>query len=487
MGVLASKRPLLANDATLNLPIHIQSYLALTKIGAITSEGASLFNIRPTEQPVFAFGPEGSGHSSLAMALSMLGYRCCSDLMDLPVSEMERLLDGRADKVFNAYVNIGSLDSRIRELRIRYPKAKFILTSVKRDIEVKSFKNIKGDLKGTDVITLHSEELNRWRVICEHLRCAPPACSYPVLKDIGQRPILDEIIESDQINRFNKPKNDNSPWVVESRNWWKGIRSSDTIGSRTDAGTFYKITDNLEYLDPNLWALRSDTFTDNLALFRPSNVKFISGIGAVLSVKRESSGIRNYTAGSVCSQVQYLYGRFEATLQASNVPGVVTGIFLHRNSPRQEIDIEITGNRPNNLLINVFYNPGEEGANYDYGYRGTPTYIDLGFDASKKSHRYAIEWSPYEIRWLVDDKLVHKRDLWDPTPIPHLPMTFHVNIWVTRSTQLAGQIKNRFLPAASIVRKLSVEAYAIISTPESRDQLSKAKAKANFNSSQLVQ
>ena len=72
---------------------------ALTKIGAINSERASLFNIRPIEQPVFAFGPEGSGHSSLAMALCMLGYRCCSDLEALPAPELVHLLEGREGRI----------------------------------------------------------------------------------------------------------------------------------------------------------------------------------------------------------------------------------------------------------------------------------------------------------------------------------------------------------------------------------------------------
>jgi beta-glucanase (GH16 family) len=153
------------------------------------------------------------------------------------------------------------------------------------------------------------------------------------------------------------------------------------------------------------------------------------------------------------------------------VPGVVTGFFLHRNSPRQEIDIEIAGNRPDRLLVNVFYNPGGEGANFDYGYRGTPSYIELGFDASKASHRFAIEWSACEIRWLVDDKLVHKRAMWDPTPIPHLPMTLHVNSWVSRSTKLAGRINNRRLPATTLVRSIALEANSAISPAASYDLL----------------
>lgn len=466
LDVLAAKQPLISQRRDIRSTNSYSILPTLTTIGAITSEGASLFNIRPIEQPVFAFGSEGSGHSSLAMALSMLGYRCCSDFKDLPVPEMERLLEGRGDRVFDAYVNIGSLNAKVRELRIRYPKAKFIITKVKEIAADGTFLSMEDDLKGADLTILHSEELNRWQVVCEHLRCVPPTCSYPVLKDLGQKPILDEISESNQVIKFKNPKRDNSPWVVESRKWWQGISPVATEGGQTDTGIFVRITDCLEYLDRRRWLLRRDTFTDNLALFRPSNVEFSSGIGAVLSVKRESLGVRDYTAASLCSQDQYLFGKFEATIQASNVPGVVTGLFLHRNSPRQEIDIEIAGNRPDRLLINVFYNPGGEGANFDYGYRGAPSYIDLGFDASKASHRFAIVWSPYEIRWLVDDNLVHKRAIWDPTPIPHLPLTFHVNSWVSRSTQLAGRINNRHLPTATIVGEIAIEANAVIPTPE---------------------
>ena len=221
-------------------------------------------------------------------------------------------------------------------------------------------------------------------------------------------------------------------------------------------------------------------------MFRPSNVEFTSGIGAALSVRREPLGVRDYTAASLCSRDQYLFGRFEAIIKASNVPGIVTGVFLHRNSPRQEIDIEIAGNRPDRLLANVFYNPGGEGAHFDYGYRGAPSYIELGFDASKASHRFAIEWGPDEIRWLVDDNLVHKRAIWDPTPIPHLPMTLHVNSWISRSTQLAGRINNQSLPTATIVGEIILAANVVVSKSEDNDLRLQPRPN-NFNSNQFVQ
>ncbi len=462
LDVFATKNSLISQRRDITSSNSYSILPALTKIGAINSEGASLFNIRPIEYPVFAFGPEGSGQTSLAMALSMLGYRCCSDFNNLPASEMERLLAGKKDRVFNAYVNIGSLRAKIKILRSHYPKAKFIITATNDTTVDHAVHSLEEDLNGADMVVLHLNELNKWNVVCQHLRCAPPACSFPVLKDLSQRLILAEITKVDHVNKFKVPRCDNSPWLVESRSWWKGINVVQPKGEQRENEMAVKISDRLEHLDTRRWLLRSDTFTDNLALFCPSNVEFRLGIGAVFSVKKESLGVRDYSAASLCSLDQYLFGKFEATIQASNVPGVVTGIFLQRNSPGQEIDIEIAGNRPNRLLVNVFYNPGDEGANFDYGYRGAPTYIDLGFDASKECHRFTIEWSPCEILWLVDDKLVHRRGVWEPTPIPNLPMTFHINSWLTRSVQLAGRINVGQLPAMTIVGGISLEANSIV-------------------------
>lgn len=475
LDVRATRRPLISQRRDTRSTNSYSILPTLTTIGAITSEGASLFNIRPTEQPVFVFGPKGTGQSSLAMALSMLGYRCCSDLQTMPAPELERLLEGREDRIFNAYVNIGSLKANVRKLKSRYPNAKFILTTSKGITADGTCLIVESDLNDAEVTVLHSEQPNRWQVVCEHLRCAPPTCSFPDLKDLGQRPIFDGITEEYQTPKCKSPRRDKSPWVVEPSKWWQGIRVVPEENEHTNAGTSVKITDCLECLNTKYWSLRSDTFADNLALFRPSNVEFRPGTGAVFSVRREPVGVRDYTSASLCSRDQYLYGKFEVTIRASNVPGVVTGFFLHRNSPRQEIDIELAGNRPSRLLVNVFYNPGAEGANFDYGYRGAPSHIELGFDASKASHRFTIEWSPYEILWLVDDNLVHRRANWDPTPIPHLPMSLNVNSWISRSTKLAGRIKNRRLPASTTVGWVSLEANFVVSSTMSGDLGEQAK------------
>lgn len=91
-------------------------------------------------------------------------------------------------------------------------------------------------------------------------------------------------------------------------------------------------------------------------------------------------------------------------------------------------------------------------------YRVTPVAIPLGCDALKVPHQFAIEWDPCEIRWFVDGELVHRRAAWNPTTIPHLPMTLHVNTWPPPSREPACWILLRSLPASAIVRRIAVNA-----------------------------
>jgi beta-glucanase (GH16 family) len=131
-------------------------------------------------------------------------------------------------------------------------------------------------------------------------------------------------------------------------------------------------------------------------------------------------------------------------------------MFLHRNGPRQEIDIEFLGNDTSKMLVNVYFNPGEPGTRLEHGYRGTPVFIDLGFDASTDFHRYEIDWTPEHIRWSVDGECRYSREHWQPTPIPHLPMHFHINLWHTNSSSLAGKLSERLLPAHTFVRDVAI-------------------------------
>lgn len=456
-SLVNQRRDLLSTNAYSILP-------ALTRIGILNYGDAALFHQRPVHFPVFAFGVPDSGLSSLAMALLMLGYRCCSDFDAIPRTEFESLLSGGIDRVFDAYVNIGSLNAEIQLLTKLYPRAKFIVI----DNLVKSTGNnnskIVSALKGFDVLYLSSKSEGSWRELCMHLRVAPPNVPYPVVRDLGLRRLKQ--IKQDREDTIAKwLKHDLSPWIAKHSLSWAGISAQMIEEYESSSYLRERFEDNFNQINSSRWLLRNDTFPGNLGLFRPANISAIPSGGLSFSVFKESLGVRNLSAAAISSRDSFLYGRFEATFQATNVPGIVSGFFLHRDSPRQEIDIEITGNRPDRLMVNVFYNPGAEGSKFDYGYRGTPATIPLGFDASKALHQYAIEWDPCEIRWYVDNKLVHQRNIWNPTPIPNLPMTLHFNTWPSRSKEFAGSLANDSLPGSSIIRKIGVDSSVIEMLP----------------------
>jgi hypothetical protein len=449
----------------------------LSKIGILKNEKPVLLETKPLREPVFAMG--GYGLTSLAMALSMLGYRCCSDVDELPANECECLFRNKRGRVFDAYVNVGSLEGHFEDLARIYPGAKFIVApEAEGDVTKVNHDVLHGESAPTQVdspidihrladyfgktpdrlLILQARSSNEWKVICEFLGYVPPLSPYPSLVDRTQRRLLHGNLSGGRngFPRTRRLKFDTLPWIATSNGDWMGVPSD---GGKAEAviNRGSVSVEQFERLDNSIWLLRDDTFPSNLALFRPANFSTAADGTARLRLDKEPAGVRDYTSASICSRRTFLYGRFEVEIKPANVPGVVTGIFLHRNSPRQEIDIEVVGKDTTKALLNVYYNPGGDGARFEYGYRGTPVLVDLGFDASEDYHEYRIGWAPSVIRWFIDNRLVCERFNWHPTPIPHLPMQFQVNLWASRSVELAGRLSDRRLPASSAIRKIRLE------------------------------
>ncbi len=450
MQVFATRRSIVQQRADCPSSNFYSVLPALSQVGVLTDEKPLLATPRAGSSPVFAVGDADSGLTALAMALSMLGYRCGSDLTDLPTSERNALFGRKRGRVFDAYLNIGSLTSdHYAELARTYPGARFIITA-NRDRTLPKWTSLADALRriSATVLILRGQEPDMWTTLCDFLGCAHPIDPYPTCGDRDQRKLAARDRKS--AIAAKELKRDPSPWIIASERW-QGICVAEEAEPMEEV-----IEHHFSGIDDALWTLRDDTFPSNLALFTPRNVTFESGQTLQLTLRRERSPVRGYTSGALCSRQQYRYGRFVANIRPAGAPGLITGIFLHRNSPRQEIDIEFLGKDTRKMLVNVFYNPGLEGARMEYGYRGTPALIDLGFDASADFHEYAIEWTSSAIRWSIDGRLVYERLDWDPTPIPHLPMKLQFNLWHSRSRELAGRLGQADLPAISELRALHV-------------------------------
>ncbi|MHB1314127.1 MAG: family 16 glycosylhydrolase [Christensenellales bacterium] len=446
LNVLLTKNPIIEQRGDIPSSNSYSIMPVLSQLGVYTREKPLVAQIQKLPGPIFAFGNPNTGLTSLAMALSVLGYTCCNDLVELPVQEQRNLFMIRHQRHFNAYVNINSLSSQINELIKLYPKAKFIFTTQN---------TIQTPLTGEQALYLPDDYRDKWAALCEFLKCEYPTSSYPVYPDIGHQKINENYCQS--INRLSikQLRLDTSPWIISSKNW-NGI--SITKDDSKYASRDVLIWKGREILNNRyFWKLRDDTFPSNLSIFTPDNIEADTTDVLHLSLHEEqSNNIRSFTSAAIATHQKFLYGKFIAELKPSDVRGLVTGMFLHRNSPHQEIDIEFLGKDTTKMLINVFYNPGVEETKLEYGYRGTPVLIDLGFDAAKEFHRYEIEWCAHMLRWSVDGRIVHERVVWNPTPIPCLPMEFNVNLWYTRSTELAGKLDKSRIPAQVEIKLIQI-------------------------------
>lgn len=419
----------------------------LSQVGVITREKPLLPVTRKLRGPVIGLGDSYSGLTSLAKALSMVGYTCLSDLDVAPAEEQGKLRRGERGRLFNAYVNIGSFDTEtVREIVAANARARLILTSPHRAF---------AELPAGKMLHLDSKVSDKWAMLSEFLGIDYPAFPYPETGDLGQRITVSRRTLAAPLHAKDL-RFDRSPWILSQPPAdWQGIPVQPTrrIGGST---TSIKWSAGAP-LDDKVWGLRDDTFPSNLALFCPKNVT-VGDDGLTLTMRRETMPVRDFTAAAVFSITRHLYGSFAAELRPSNAPGLITGLFLHRNGPRQEIDIEFLGRDTAKMLVNVFYNPGPEGTKLEYGYRGTPTEIELGFDAAEDYHLYEIEWRPNRIVWKVDGVAVYERLLWNPTPIPDRPLQFNLNLWHSRSAEFSGRLGPNSLPAHATVRSIVITA-----------------------------
>jgi GR25 family glycosyltransferase involved in LPS biosynthesis len=421
----------------------------LARAGIVDSERGLKPPDPPVIGPVLAWTAKAE-QECLAMALSMLGLRVRvfegdEKLMDEPeLKEALRTFDALVDApIVPAALASATADKRtVFLLEANAP----IPTGL--DLEL---------LPRPRYAILASEGLgNRsWDGLCSLLGIAKPAEAFPVGAWRKFRVFRDERTATlsgpaPQIRRDQRLMDD-SPWALPPSSGWSPVDSATCSVPAFGA----PIVGASMTAPASSFPVLTETFPGNLASFERENVLY-SDEGARLVFEAADAGLRPYRSGAFVSARCFTYGRFEAEMRAALGPGLITGLFLHRAAPRQEIDIELVAADPRRMLVNVYFNPGDDGAAMGFGYRGSPFRIDLGFDATADFHLYTIDWRPDRVVWMVDGKVVHQRVSWDPTPIPHLGMRGYANLWSPRSEELAGRVDVRTLPAVATIRNVRI-------------------------------
>ena len=421
----------------------------LARAGTIDTSSTSLPTDKTHAGPILGWTC-GGAHDELAMALSMLGLRVrVFDDCDPPVLACDLVqMFETFDAIIDPPTPLSDINTAFTKLDAKYIFEDGVVCAMHQSIAHPSSKTV--------ILRSHDGDDARWKPLCALLELPEPVQPFPTGALRVHRVFR---VDRSQTTGFVRPSGlqrpsdmlDESPWILPPTSAWQPVLSDRPI--LTPAVT--SILQASMKDSPSAFRTLTETFPGNMAAFTTDGlVQSETSVGLTLG-KGTTHG-RPYRSGAFASVAPFAYGRFEAELKAAAGPGLVTGFFLHRDTPRQEIDIELIGDDPRMMLANVYFNPGDCGSTMAFGYRGSPCRIHLGFDATLDFHHYAIEWRPEGITWLVDGRIVHTRGGWDPTPIPHLPMHLHGNLWAPRSQEFAGCIIDKHLPATATFRNVSI-------------------------------
>lgn len=412
--------------------------------------------------PVFGLGFDQIEANLLESALGLLGYRCCNDRWGTLSDNIGQLISRNAPLLFDAYIGIDTITRAFRQLDEGYPDAAFLVPARITQSSAGQHADIDAYFAGTDgkVLALEVRGREDWQPLCHFLTCAVPMVPFPRNADLRDIPTLaSKTCERVPIADASiiPLEHDVHPWIVPYGRLSAFGHDLERVRYGLRAGTFQAvIEDGFHLLDDARWTVLEESFPSNRAMFRRENFALLDSGGFRLVLEKKRAGDREYAAGALASSHPLQFGRFEIEMKATKAEGVVSAFFLHRNNPWQELDVEFLGKDTTRLLTNVYFNPGDPGMKLNHGNRGTPIMINLGFDAADDFHRYAIEWEPHEIRWFVDNKLVHVRSAWEPTPIPNLPMRLYCSLWAPRSEDLAGEVRNADVPVCTDVRRITI-------------------------------
>ncbi|MDD5593220.1 MAG: glycoside hydrolase family 16 protein [Candidatus Margulisbacteria bacterium] len=164
--------------------------------------------------------------------------------------------------------------------------------------------------------------------------------------------------------------------------------------------------DNMDAYNSSLWEKSNDRSNANPFNngWRADHVLHNNGIMKLLldnnGCPSACSG-KPFASGEYRTRNRYGNGLVEARMKAVRRDGLVTTLFFYTdqfdNQPWDEIDIEILGKDTTQMQINYHTN----------GRGDHEKMIPLGFDAADDFHDFAILREEKEIRWYVDQKLVH--------------------------------------------------------------------------------
>lgn len=453
---------LISNDSIINQKLFLASdnnysiLPVLSQIGINSNKTFIDLEKLKGQNPVFIFG--FSSNIELIKLKTLLSLNSYRTYYNYNISSKEshhliNLINNKEALLFDAYIGFNLILDKVPFILDLYPNAIIIILQEDNYLVPKTILNHQ-----SQNIFLLKSGANIAKKVSRILKIKYCRLNGIERDHIKINPNF-KTIKEDIPNNYKYLEHDVNPWILPIEKIRKylpyGINIDEIIPI---AKQIHYRTDDFKKIDWNFWDTLENSFPSNLAQFSKENFRLSHNLnsGFQLDITENEKGNKKYSSASIVSKKQFSYGSFEISMKPIKGEGIISAFFLHRNDPWQEIDIEFLGYDTTKVLLNVYFNPGEINTQYNYGVRGTPVIIDLGFDASQDFHDYRIEWEYHEIRWYVDNKIIHLRKTWSPTPIPNLPMAIFTNAWITNSEDLAGKFNPEILPQSLLVRYIKI-------------------------------
>lgn len=186
--------------------------------------------------------------------------------------------------------------------------------------------------------------------------------------------------------------------------------------------------------------------------WRRSQAKFDDGL--TMTLEPRLSDRADYAGAELQSRRRFGHGYFEVRMRAAKASGVVSAFFTYTGppfgDPWNEIDVEILGAKPREVMFTYF----RDGKKIEHIHQ-------LGFDASADFHTYGFDWQPGHVRWYVDGELAHEASP-SELALPNVNQKLMTSIWGSETlTEWVGPFDKAALPARMQVACISyAEDYA---------------------------
>jgi endo-1,3-1,4-beta-glycanase ExoK len=226
-------------------------------------------------------------------------------------------------------------------------------------------------------------------------------------------------------------------------------------GAIVTSGTFELAwQDDFDAFDTRRWQLMTHTWDGNLAQFSTANTSFVDGIVSLLLTPEPTDTAKPFRGVEMRSRDTLTYGKVESRIRFAKGSGVVSSLVLiYTPWPADdwnELDFEFLGRYTDRVQMNVMVYTGPPTTppvTQSVTPTQSPQMAMLAFDPAADFHVYAVEWTPAEVRFIVDGEVMRT---WT-TQISrlHLPQNILLTIWASSSASWAGPIETTTAPISA--------------------------------------